>query len=565
MLASLLAGATVLVAILGVALTTSQSLRLDLFRTDPIKPEAQPAPKRLNPPAEVPGSTNTQPQEGQDSLQTTPQNTTVQKPLNTAGFVLILAVLLLGGGIATLGDRLGSKVGKARLSLFKLRPRQTATVVTILSGIVVSATTLGVLFAASESLRDGVFKLDQIQKKRRDIEKALSQANTQLSSVRGQKTQVERELTQSKTELGKTQNQLNTTQRSLKSSLAKLSEAQKKQAATETQLNTTQQRLAQTTTNFEQAKIALTHVSQQAQNLRSDITQLKSEQKDLARQRDQLKTQNRASKQKIAELDQTIAQRDRDLANREKQLATLEQQRQLLEKQRVALETQVTKLKADADRLLEALRLGNVALRRNDILYKGIVEGLNAKSAPQAVDAILQAANREARQRLLPGTKSEQIIQITIDQVKQLVEQIDDGRPYVIRILSAGNYLVGETRLRVFADIALNQLVFKPGEQFAVASAVDPSILTENELSNRLNSLFAASQFRAERNGVLADSVELDIGDITQFVEKLKQQTQPLDIRALAAEAIYTAGPLRIELVAVRNGQVLFRSNANVQ
>ncbi|MFN7629778.1 MAG: DUF3084 domain-containing protein, partial [Cyanobacteriota bacterium] len=40
-----------------------------------------------------------------------------------SGWLLILALLLLGGVLSTLGDRLGTKVGKARLSLFNLRPR----------------------------------------------------------------------------------------------------------------------------------------------------------------------------------------------------------------------------------------------------------------------------------------------------------------------------------------------------------------------------------------------------------------------------------------------------------
>jgi uncharacterized protein (DUF3084 family) len=60
-----------------------------------------------------------------------------------SGYILVLAVLLLGGVIATLGDRIGMKVGKARLSLFNLRPRQTATLVSIATGSVISASTPG--------------------------------------------------------------------------------------------------------------------------------------------------------------------------------------------------------------------------------------------------------------------------------------------------------------------------------------------------------------------------------------------------------------------------------------
>ncbi len=58
------------------------------------------------------------------------------------GYTLILAILVLGGLIATVGDRLGSRIGKARLSIFKLRPRTTATVVTIVTGALISASTL---------------------------------------------------------------------------------------------------------------------------------------------------------------------------------------------------------------------------------------------------------------------------------------------------------------------------------------------------------------------------------------------------------------------------------------
>jgi uncharacterized protein (DUF3084 family) len=59
------------------------------------------------------------------------------------GWLLILAVLILGGVLSTLGDRLGSRIGKARLSLFQLRPRKTAVLVTVLTGSLISALTLG--------------------------------------------------------------------------------------------------------------------------------------------------------------------------------------------------------------------------------------------------------------------------------------------------------------------------------------------------------------------------------------------------------------------------------------
>ena len=66
----------------------------------------------------------------------------------SSGYILIVAILILGGVIAASGDRIGTRVGKARLSLFKLRPKQTATLVTIVTGSLIAALTLGILIAA---------------------------------------------------------------------------------------------------------------------------------------------------------------------------------------------------------------------------------------------------------------------------------------------------------------------------------------------------------------------------------------------------------------------------------
>lgn len=77
--------------------------------------------------------------------------------LNDQCFCTNLFSFNLGGILAALGDRLGSKVGKARLTLFNLRPKQTAVVVTVMTGTVIAASTLGLLFGLSKSLRQGFF------------------------------------------------------------------------------------------------------------------------------------------------------------------------------------------------------------------------------------------------------------------------------------------------------------------------------------------------------------------------------------------------------------------------
>ena len=51
------------------------------------------------------------------------------------GIAMFFVLMLMGGLIAFLGDKIGSKVGKKRMTLFGLRPKYTSIIVTIISGL----------------------------------------------------------------------------------------------------------------------------------------------------------------------------------------------------------------------------------------------------------------------------------------------------------------------------------------------------------------------------------------------------------------------------------------------
>ncbi|MFM9160167.1 MAG: DUF3084 domain-containing protein, partial [Dolichospermum sp.] len=72
----------------------------------------------------------------------------------------------------------------------------------------------------------------------------------------------------------------------------------------------------------------------------------------------------------------------------------------------------------------------------------------------------------------------------------------------------------------------------------------------------RLDLLVSASQFRA-RNAGIVEAVEVE-GTFLRFITQLQKTKQEIEIKAVAAEDTYTIGPLRIKLVALLNGQILF-------
>ena len=72
-------------------------------------------------------------------------------------WILIVFLILLGGLIAPFGDLLGTKIGKARFSILKLRPKKTATIVTIITGGFISSISIGLLLLVSEEFRQRLF------------------------------------------------------------------------------------------------------------------------------------------------------------------------------------------------------------------------------------------------------------------------------------------------------------------------------------------------------------------------------------------------------------------------
>ena len=90
-----------------------------------------------------------------------------------SGWLFIIFLLLLGGLISTLGDLLGSKIGKARFSILKLRPKKTAILITIFTGSLISASSLFLMILVNRQLRIGLFRLGDLQKKLQESKQVL--------------------------------------------------------------------------------------------------------------------------------------------------------------------------------------------------------------------------------------------------------------------------------------------------------------------------------------------------------------------------------------------------------
>ncbi len=114
-------------------------------------------------------------------------------------WILIVFLILLGGLIAPFGDILGTKIGKARLSILKLRPKKTATIITIITGGFISSVSIGLLILVSEEFRQRLFvDIPFLQKTLDESKKALIPLQEEQKELEGKIIQKEKELNQLK-------------------------------------------------------------------------------------------------------------------------------------------------------------------------------------------------------------------------------------------------------------------------------------------------------------------------------------------------------------------------------
>jgi len=414
-----------------------------------------------------------------------------------SGWLLILALLVLGGVLSTLGDRLGSRVGKARLSLFNLRPRDTAVVITALTGALISAVSLGLLLLVSERLRVGLFELDQIQARLRDSRAALQRNRQELIHSRGEVAQAQQGRTQA---LRSRSQALVIRDRALASSRQAQAEQRK-------------------------AQVGLAGAEKQVAGLRRELQPLQQERRRLEGERERLSKDVRA--------------RDSEIRRTEAELKKVRERIAAGAKELKDLETNVI-----------ALRRGDVVIASGQPLASAKVKLQEPGQARSVIDALLQQANLAAFRLLLPEQRPDrQILLVPRNDIERLEQLIRKSGTWVVSIRSASNVVRGEQRVLGFPDVRPNRQVVRRGEVLA-RTALEGDERRPEEVRNRLNLLLAAAFARAQRQGTLVDGLQFDVAAFNALGRRLSERPAGVtaQLEAVVMRDADTPDPIVVEL-----------------
>jgi len=149
------------------------------------------------------------------------------------GVKILIIIALMGGLIAYMGDKLGTKIGKRRMSLFGLRPKHTSIIVTIVTGLLVAAATVGVLTFTSQSVRTALFGMDQLRADIKQLNNEVAAKTQELIRGMAEIEQIRREVEATKAELASAQAAKDATEAELASLQASYAEVSQKVAELE--------------------------------------------------------------------------------------------------------------------------------------------------------------------------------------------------------------------------------------------------------------------------------------------------------------------------------------------
>lgn len=408
------------------------------------------------------------------------------------GIALIAILAITGGIIAYIGDKLGTKVGKKKLTIFGLRPKHTSIVVTIITGILITVSTIGILTLVSRDVRTALFGMEALKTELTTLSHEVAAKNSELDTSRSA-------LEAKTAEYGVLNLKVQDT-------AAKLAAIASELSAAIAQRDYTARQLQQTQTDYALAKGDL-NSAQQA------ITTLQ-------------KTKN--------ELDTRVN--------------TLTEAKTSLQTDVDSLNELTTKLKQG----IQVVREGSIIYRAGEILTTAALPGGESRDdTVKALSNLVYKANQSIIDKLDIEDKNIEVLWVAQSDFDKVVSEIvATHQDVIVRISAGGNTVYGEPVIG-HLSIFPNHHIYNQGQTIymTMVDVGQNSMQAEATVMRFLQQVNAT----AVKQGILPDPIQGTVGAIsgTEFYDAVniaKRYKGKVTMTATAQDDTYTAGPLKIAI-----------------
>ncbi len=479
----------------------------------------------------------------------------------------VIVVIAVSGLIAYLGDWIGRRMGKRRLTLFGMRPRHTAIVVTTITGMLIAAVTLGTMLTVSKSMREILVRGAQMKAQIEEYQTRNSQLREKNKSLVQTSAGLSREVREKAAEVAKAREEVEKAQKDVSAALEARNEAQLRASKLQAEIES---RLAELTDLRAAGKLT-------KEQLESISAELAERQEELVEVRADLAQRDQELLEKLIDLDAKnaeLAQRQLELKEKEQSIAKAEDQ----------IKRQYDTIQAQNQKLMQASQVRDILLTSSVILPFGRETGRGVINPIQSLAAVksdlrdLVAAANATEKRLHPdlgiGNRAIELVLLDMENrtilnpkndeavidgaAKAIIEQgrKDPARNVIACLVVVNNTLQGEIA-PVVIDLVVNNLAFKQGD--TIARKTIDGRMSEGRILLAVND-FLGDDVRsaAAKAGVLPvatpDPEQADVSisgrqldDLMELVGQIRARNTRIELVATAKKDIYAVGPMNMD------------------
>lgn len=464
--------------------------------------------------------------------------------MNNLDWILIIFLIVISGAIALIGNYVGRRVGKRRISILGIRPYYTSMIITVITGVLITTVTLIILISVSYSMRTALESKAQLQETIKMLSQKLSSTQSELS-IRA--------------------NELSAAIEYQKRLEKNIQEQTKKVKSLETEMKRLEKDLKEKELALEESRSNLNNLEQQRKKLSGIVSELNKD-------RQRLKIEEENLKKEIDILNVRLKNLESETSSMEKEISSLKKERENLiiqienyktelselKRQIVSYEAQAELLKKDISKKEEELSY----LRNQKIIFQGgevlLSETINGpKSEQEARDILnylIEKSKDIVRYRYLSieETPPKDFSFIyNPEDIESVVKTLKEDQR-LIRIRVKNNTLIGEP-INLNIESLKSKLIFHKDE--VIAFRFISSKIPRNKIIEELNILIKDVKREGLRRGMLPDPisgliVNVPYETLLNLSVKIKVQYSKAGSTLVTAKAgndVYTAGPLNIK------------------
>lgn len=500
--------------------------------------------------------------------------------MDLLSFGFIGLVVLLGGLVAYLADGLGRKLGKKRLSLFGMRPRHTATALTVGAGVLIPLLTVLTLSVASSEFRQWVTEgraaireskilSERVSGLRTEIEKKTQQANGLDEKLKG----AQKRLQELESQVKESLDAAKLAEQRTRVAQAKSDRLDREVARQRASLDKVSASLVVAQSALEETRKASAELARSFKLQQDDLKAAYDQNKKLTDENLGLDASNNKLRTEIAEFQNKLTDLNSRIERAQQDLAAAQAETQRVQGELAVKNEQLTDLQG----ILESTRQGleiNLGNSRTRPMIFGMNEEIARLPLPnsllegEALAAVrrvqLQASSAADTRGARPvpgGTLSAGIFSrkaddgrvITIEEQEAALSQAMAGQrdELVLIAYSALNAFQGE-----FVALTLrpyrNPMLYRTGET-VVEGRIDGS-QSDNTIYNQITAFLEQQVTNAAlaKGMIPRQSAEGGFGRVStervlSLVKQISEFGRPIRIVAYAAEDTRAADPLRLD------------------